>query len=130
MPEISIIKVGFEPHPERQQHTPWGGADHVEKLAEGVIQVGTPSHGGIGVENSVALTSLTAAARAEAIVEGGWHWFEEDCDWAIVCSEMPTLFSQRHRELAAESLKRWNPRYLQAIGELKGRFKCPSLLSR
>lgn len=117
MPEINIIPVGFQPRRERQLFTPWGGADHVEKLAEGVIQVGTPSHGGIGVENSVAFTMLSAAARAEAIVQGGWHWFEEDCNWAIVCSEMPTLFSERHRELAAESLKRWNARYLEATGK-------------
>ena len=118
MPEISIIKVGFESRvPDRKLSTPWGEADHVEKLGEGVVQVGTPSHGGIGVDREVAAKRLTAAARAQATTQGGRYWFEEDCDWAIVAREMPEMFSERHRELAVESLKRWNERYLEAVGQ-------------
>ena len=117
MPEIAIICVGFEPRPSRQMHTPWGGADHVEKLGEGVVQVGTPSHGGIGVEKSLAEERMSAKARSEAIRQGGWYWFEEDCDWALVATEMPELFSERDRRLAAESLKRWHPGYLAATGK-------------
>lgn len=112
MSEIVFTNVGYNSQPRNAIHTPWGMADHVEKLGEGVIQVGTPSHGGIGVDDQVALKEMSAPARAQAIREGGRHWFEEDCDWAIVCNEMPTLFSTRHRELAVESLARWNQPYL------------------
>lgn len=113
MPEISLIPVGFEDRRNtRPVHTPWGEADTIETLAEGVIQVSTSTHGGIGVDSEVANKRLSAPARAEAIRQGGRLWFEEDCDWAIVCNEMPELFSERHRELAVESLKRWNQTYL------------------
>ena len=118
MPEISIIKVGFESRvPDRKLSTPWGEADHVEKIGEGVVQVGTPSHGGIGVDREVAAKRLTAAARAQATTQGGRYWFEEDCDWAIVAREMPEMFSESHRERAVESLERWNERYLEAVGQ-------------
>lgn len=117
MPEFASITTGYEPRPSRQLHTPWGGADHVENLGEGVIQVGTPSHGGIGVEKSLAAKRMSVEARSEAIQQDGWYWFEEDCDWALVAAEIPELFSERHRELAAESLKRWHPKYLAATGK-------------
>lgn len=115
MPEISIICVGFDEKPAepKMTRTPWGDADHVEKLGPGVIQVATPSHGGIGVRINLAQKKLSDAAMANAIIEHGHAWFEEDCDWAIVCHEMPDLFSDRHRQLAAESLKRWNETYLE-----------------
>ncbi len=112
MSEIAIINAGYNSQPQNSIHTPWGNADHVEKLGEGVIQVGTPSHGGIGVDHDVANRHLSVAARAEAIRQGGRYWFEEDCDWAIVCNEMPALFSERDRELAVQSLARWNQPYL------------------
>ncbi len=117
MPEISMIRFGYEPRANHQMRTPWGGADHIEKLGEGVIQVGTPSHGGIGVEKSVAERRMTLAARSEAIRQGDWYWFEEDCDWALVAAEIPEMFSERHRQLAAESLKRWHSNYLLATGK-------------
>ena len=118
MPEIVFIRVGFDDKPATPKvNTPWGNADQVDKLAKGIIQVGTPSHGGIGVKQDVAAEKLSAAARAEAINQHGHLWFEEDCDWAIVAREMPEMFSERHRELAVESLKRWNERYLEAVGQ-------------
>ena len=117
MPEIVFIRVGFDDKPATPKvKTPWGEADHVEKMTEGIIQVGTPSHGGIGVEHDVAAEKLSAAARAEAIDQHGYLWFEEDCDWAIVCHEIPELFSQQHRKMAAKSLARWNQPYLDKVG--------------
>ena len=114
MPEISIIKVGFESRvPDRKLSTPWGEADHVEKIGEGVVQVGTPSHGGIGVDREVAAKRLTAAARAQAITQGGRYWFEEDCDWAIVAAEFPEHFPDVDPDKVKESLERWNKEYLR-----------------
>lgn len=117
MPEIVFIRVGFDDKLATPKiNTPWGAADQVDTLAKGIIQVGTPSHGGIGVEHDVAAAKLSAAARAEAIDQHGHLWFEEDCDWAIVCHEIPELFSQQHREMAAKSLARWNQPYLDKVG--------------
>ena len=114
MPEIVFIRVGFDDKPAAPKiNTPWGTADHVEELADGIIQVGTPTHGGIGVKHEVAAKRLSAAARTEAIDQYDHLWFEEDCDWAIVCHEIPELFSKQHREMAARSLARWNQRYLE-----------------
>ena len=117
MPEIVFIRVGFDDKPAAPKiNTPWGTAEQVDTLAKGIIQVGTPSHGGIGVEHDVAAAKLSAAARAEAIDQYDHLWFEEDCDWAIVCHEIPELFSKQHREMAARSLARWNQPYLDKVG--------------
>jgi len=120
MPEITFMTIGFENRPTaKTMSTPWGTADHVEKIAEGVIEVGTPSHGGIGIEKPLAEQRLSTEARAKAIQQGGWFWFEEDCDWAIPVAEMPDLFTEpRHGpERVAEVLERWHPEYLAARKE-------------
>ena len=60
--------------------TPWGRADWVSKLADGVYQVGTPAHGGLYM-----LPSAVAAIPDDvgaAFMHGG-TWAEEDCEAAI-----------------------------------------------
>ena len=68
-----------EPVPPRE--TPWGGAQRVERIAEGIWFVSTASHGGFWLapyrraEIPDALVAATILKTAE--------WFEEDVDWAI-----------------------------------------------
>ena len=60
--------------------TPWGPANWVSKLADGVYQVGTPAHGGLYM-----LPSAVAAIPDDvgaAFMHGG-TWAEEDCEAAI-----------------------------------------------
>lgn len=82
-------------------HTPWGEADHVEHVAPGVMQVSTPSHGGLYVDH-IRNQKIPAALRRD---DG---WYEEDCDWAIPVTFLPGLMDER-KERALESLKRWHP---------------------
>jgi len=62
-------------------NTPWGVADSVEVIADGIWQVGTPSHGGI---------KLSCKRQAMLPANAGLHnfnkalaWWEEDCDWCV-----------------------------------------------
>ena len=55
--------------------TPWGRADSARMLAEGIGEVGTPSHGGVWL----------SIERRKQLPVGfpRQTWYEEDCDWAI-----------------------------------------------
>lgn len=78
--------------------TPWGVAQDVETLAEGILNVGTASHGGIHLDK----------VRNEMMPESVRNangWYEEDCEWALVAMVFPAAFSEkdaiaaRHRVL-------------------------------
>jgi hypothetical protein len=62
-----------------QVTTPWGIADHVEYIAEGIYSVSTPSHGGIMLDHD----------RADMIPDdiepfsGDRRFWEEDSDWCV-----------------------------------------------
>lgn len=75
--------------------TIWGIADYKQELAEGVYEVGTPTHGGIVVEERVADKYLSKSAQEESTFEFGLFHFEEDAEWAIFAKENPTLFSKK-----------------------------------
>jgi len=66
----------FKPFPTE---TPWGRADTVEQIAEGMWFCSTPSHGG------VALDFNHAERVPNDIVPftGDRRFWEEDCDWVI-----------------------------------------------
>jgi len=89
--------------------TPWGPADAVSKLAPAgdVIKVCTSSHGGIGVH--VTGPTIPAALLDLAILEGDWHWFEEDLCWAGPALALPDLFKQEERAAAEETIRHWYP---------------------
>lgn len=72
--------------------TPWGTADRVTELADGVYSVSTPSHGGIMVRLDVAERDLSEQARGCSIYGGRFGDFlcyEEDCEWAFPMYEHP-----------------------------------------
>jgi len=85
--------------------TPWGIADNVEILAEGIWSVSTPSHGGIKLN----------AARNKKIpdymrIDDGWY--EEDCNWSIPAVVFPGAFTLQHGDsatMAMDTLKNWHP---------------------
>lgn len=72
-------------------YTIWGNTDRITTLADGIIDVGTPSHGGIMVKESVAHSLLTPEAIKVGAYSGGYLCYEEDCDWAIVAWELPQI---------------------------------------
>lgn len=70
--------------------TPWGMAQHVTKLREGLWSVTTASHGGLRI-------SLEREAEVKREFPGfipfaGWPWLEEDCDVMIAVVLWPEAF--------------------------------------
>ena len=58
--------------------TPWGAPDLVEELADGIVQVVTPSHGGI----HLSAERLLRMPERQRTFDG---WYEEDCEaWFVV----------------------------------------------
>lgn len=76
-------------------NTPWGMADSICVIAEGIRQIGTPRHGGIWL----------SAERQKQLPEGielhNWlkstQWYEEDCDWVIPFLLFASEFQQYYQ---------------------------------
>jgi hypothetical protein len=100
--------------------TPWGPAQTARKIANGIMVYSTARHGGYHL-------SPTRAAQVPASIRSfaGGAWFEEDCDWAVVCLVFPREFCAAipaDRATPAEViqaarniLERYNPAWLAAI---------------
>ncbi len=73
----------------KNMNTPWGRADYVREIGNGILSVSTPSHGGYYVPPAM-VARMPEAARATFCGVSGW--FEEDCDWALVAMSFPELF--------------------------------------
>jgi hypothetical protein len=63
--------------------TPWGIAEDVTHVADGIYFVSTPSHGGYFVAPEQRIGAGLDPARA---------WYEEDCAWALLAIARPDLF--------------------------------------
>lgn len=90
-------------------HTPWGTSDHQKTYGEGVTFYGTPSHGGfrlLKAQNDRVPDYLRACTWGDLGRDG---WYEEDCDWAIVCLIFPELFTAEDLENARLTLKSYRP---------------------
>lgn len=97
----STVKVGMR--------TPWGAADAVEVLGEGVGVVFTPSHGGVKLDAKRNKLIPVPLRR-----EGGWY--EEDCEAYFPMYVMPELFVSDKRPDPAQvkadakgGILRWYP---------------------
>lgn len=82
--------------------SPWGRIDHTDNLADGIVQVGTPSHGGIH------LAAALNAAMPE-VFRSRDGWYEEDCEWALVALIYPHAFDAKSQESAHKTVKNWMP---------------------
>ena len=70
--------------------TPWGKSQHHSKIANGIDEYDTPSHGGIRLDpQRVAQFRLSLPTFAPF---AGWPWFEEDCDVCAVVVVFWPLF--------------------------------------
>lgn len=73
------------------KRTPWGTPQHCQQLAEGIYEVTTASHGGIWVTRA-RRHAMPHEIRSIPTWTGG-HWYEEDCDWALVALAYPEVFN-------------------------------------
>lgn len=89
------------------KHTPWGHADHITILADGIASVSTSSHGGIWLseERWAQLTAKFPMVQSWA----GEGWLEEDCDWCVAALAFPEFFSENDRAVAEQTAKGWKP---------------------
>ena len=86
--------------------TPWGTAQTIHTLADGIVSVTTASHGGIRV--SPERMELIPEDLRRGCIEwsDGTGWFEEDCMWAVVYDTFPECFSESAAE-GAECAINW-----------------------
>jgi hypothetical protein len=107
---MSTILTAPPEAPVRGAWSPWGAVDGVEVLAEGVVFVSTPSHGG-------AWLSTAAQTRMPGPLQPmhGRMWWEEDCEvWApLLVFDVHDADNTRGRAIAI--LARWKPGWLDAL---------------
>ena len=92
--------------------TIWGEIQTSHRLADGVVDVTTASHGGIIVDKKIADNFLSKEAIQVADYENGHYFFEEDCDWAVFAFENPTIVPQNWLQYIEDCLNRWNQGYI------------------
>lgn len=87
--------------------TPWGTADSVVELANGIRRVSTPSHGGYWVPAKL-LPLIPDHYRAYAKRwSGSDQWYEEDCAWACVAVTFPDVFDGETLKHARDTVARY-----------------------
>ena len=116
---------------QKAMPTPWGKADYVHHICKGVVEVGTPGHGGILVGKAVARKLLSPKGQAIGREWNQYLAYEEDCDWSLFAYEQPELYNESRKiscsttyasnpekftveetkRYAAETLKRWHQDY-------------------
>ena len=80
-------------------YTPWGFADNVDEVAEGILKVSTPSHGGFKLDRK-----RNAQVPRPLRKKGGWY--EEDQEAAIVIASFPLVFlDESQQAMAYKTLK-------------------------
>lgn len=102
--------------------SPWGNVQTSRKIADGVYEISTASHGGILVHKSVEKTLLSEEAGKIGFLENGWHGYEEDAEACIPIRELidrgifeiPSHYSGTKEEYIAmidDSIRYWFPEY-------------------
>lgn len=88
--------------------TPWGPSQIATRYAEGVICYDTASHGGF-------LLDEERNARMHPALRLPEGWYEEDCDWALVATGYPDLFTDKEKRSADKMLRDWHPDAWEAV---------------
>jgi hypothetical protein len=98
--------------------TPWGRPDTIQNVADGLLIVSTPSHGGILV-SAERLASMSDYMR-KPLYAGQFACYEEDCEWPMPVLVFETNFRAFYERestekaediipIAANILKNWHP---------------------
>jgi hypothetical protein len=70
--------------------TPWGKSQTLEEIADGIRHVTTSRHGGYWL----SANRVREVKRRFPQWQGG-SWYEEDCDWCLVCLSFPEIWTDR-----------------------------------
>ena len=93
--------------------TPWGTADHVDHTVPGIVQAGTPGHGGVKLSPERNREIPPALRNASG-------WYEEDCESNIVGMYFPEAFphylnsDDERRDAFEKSVRTWFPDQYEA----------------
>lgn len=90
------------------RHSPWGRIDHQKTIAPGIVEVSTPSHGGVWLSPERNALVPENARRPDG-------WYEEDCQWSVVVLSFPDLWPSQTVEQARCIAKNWLPHAYTAI---------------
>lgn len=81
--------------------TPWGPAQHVERLADGIYLISTAGHGGIWLSMPRIEQLHEAVGDYKTWLDresGRGGWFEEDCDMLLPLVVFAADLPDKHRE--------------------------------
>jgi len=84
------------------KHTPWGFSQQADEVAPGITWFSTSGHGGISL-SSARIAEMPTNLRS-IHPWAGPGWYEEDCDWAIVCAAFPQYFNYADCYYASRTL--------------------------
>lgn len=88
-------------------HSPWGAVQNQKQIAPGIVSVSTAGHGGIFVSQERRLQMPIDLAAFGTWTEPGWY--EEDCDWAVVCLAFPQFFKEQDYYFAVQTCLSYHP---------------------
>jgi hypothetical protein len=99
------------------KYTPWGYAQSLKTIAPGIVRADTASHGGYGLTDE-RLAEMPADLRKPYRYDGV-NWFEEDCDWALVCLAFPEFFKPQDYYFAVETCRSYHAEVVTPEREAK-----------
>ena len=86
--------------------TPWGPAQSVTEIAEGVKSVSTSSHGGYWLSSKRHAEVRRQYPQFNTFHNNG-NWYEEDCDWCMVYLTFPELGTDEQIFNAVRTADNW-----------------------
>ena len=95
--------------------TPWGVAQEIVNVAEGITRYSTAGHGGYHLSPTmnklvpVYLQHVPQGRRDANYTSQEMGWYEEDCAWAVVAVVFPTAFKLPWRKTAVAIMERDYP---------------------
>lgn len=89
-------------HTASNVRTPWGMAQDVDVLADGIVWASTASHGGF-ILSRERYDAMPVALQRMSFT--GDQAFEEDCSWCAVVLAFPSLFSDDQRKSALRTAR-------------------------
>jgi len=117
---------------EHTKYTPWGGADQQHLVADGIVIVGTPSHGGVYLSPERNARIPDYMRRGDDLLTGGWY--EEDCEASIPHFVFAVEFVEFYNDdlsfgprgtlkefvaASLETIKQWYPSHYELLTEFK-----------
>lgn len=89
---------------QQPKTTPWGVSECAEHIRDGIILHRTATHGGYELSAAVIAAMPLEITCIRPWAGGGWY--EEDCDWALICLTFPEMFSAKACAAAINTV-RW-----------------------